>query len=122
MIGYLKETQEVFFRCPPSPQQPAPVERDETRDTPDRLVGQPACVAVVKAVLKGGHQVFGRGDGGAHVMARLNRCREIQSVAAGLGAVVEDDAWSRRTERETVEIQHSTTVSARRRHLLVWSH
>lgn len=60
--------------------------------SPDSLVGQPAGVALVEAVLIGGLQLLGRGDDGAVLQAGPLRPVEVQGVARGDGSVMEHDA------------------------------
>jgi len=60
---------------------------------PHTLVGQPACITVVIAVLEGGLQVLGRGDDGRVVHAGTPGSSEGQCIASARGAVVEDDTW-----------------------------
>lgn len=60
--------------------------------SPDGLVGQPAGVALVEAVLVGGLQLLGCGDDGAVLQAGPLRPVEVQGVARGDGSVVEYNA------------------------------
>ena len=60
---------------------------------PHGLVGQPARVAVVVAILEGGLEVLGRGDDGRVVQAGTPGSGEGQCIALARGAVVEDNAW-----------------------------
>lgn len=60
--------------------------------SPDSLVGQPAGIALVEAVLVGGLQLLGRGDDGAVLQAGPLRPVEVQGVARGDGSVMEHNA------------------------------
>lgn len=62
-------------------------------DVPDRLVGEPAGVALVQAVLEGGQQLCGCGHGGVDGAARLRGLVEVKRVTAAVGSVVENHAW-----------------------------
>lgn len=60
--------------------------------SPDSLVGQPAGVALVEAVLIGSLQLLGSGDDGAVLQAGSLRPVEVQGVARGDGSVMEHNA------------------------------
>lgn len=60
---------------------------------PHGLIGQPARIAVVVAILESGLEVLGRSDDGRVVQAGAAGSGEGQGVALARGAVVEDDAW-----------------------------
>lgn len=62
------------------------------RGSPHSLIGQPAGVALVEAVLIGGLQLLGRGDDGAVLQAGPLRPVKVQGVARGDGSVMEHDA------------------------------
>ena len=53
--------------------------------SPDSLIGQPAGVALVEAVLIGGLQLLGRGDDGTVLQAGPLRPVKVQGVARGDG-------------------------------------
>lgn len=61
--------------------------------TPDGLVGEPARVTLVEAVLKSSSELYGWSDGGASGATRLHSSRKIQTVAAGVSSVVEHHTW-----------------------------
>lgn len=97
---------------------------------PDRLVGEPPSITLVEAILKSGRELLRRGDGSAGGSAHLHSCGEIQSVAAGVGPVVEHHTWTRGTKRKherqttcaytvTFSPRSDTFVLISSRHLIV---
>lgn len=65
------------------------------RGSPDSLVGQPAGVTLVEAVLIGGLQLLWCGDDGAILQAGPLCPVEVQGVACRDGSVMEHDACKR---------------------------
>lgn len=66
------------------------------RGSPDSLVGQPAGVTLVKAVLIGGLQLFGCSNDGTVLQAGTLCPVKVQRVARGDGSVMEHNACKTR--------------------------
>ena len=73
-----------------------PAPRVAPGGSPDSLVGQPAGVALVEAVLVGSLQLFGCGDDGTVLQAGPLCPVKVQRVACGDSSVMEHDACKTR--------------------------
>lgn len=93
--------------------------------SPDSLVGQPAGIALVEAVLVGGLQLLGRGNDGTVLQAGPLRPVKVQGVARGDGSVMEHDACKTRAGRRACQAQppitEVLTESLPQRGLTVWA-
>lgn len=76
--------------------------------TPDWLVGEPACVTLVEAILKSSRELFGCSDGSASSATCLHSSRKLQSVAAAVSSVVEHHTL--RENRNHQESTHTVPV------------
>lgn len=70
---------------------------------PDRLVSEPACVTLVKAVLKSSPQLFGRSDGGTSNATGFHCSRKVQRVSARFCSVVEHHTWKKKRSKDCEE-------------------
>lgn len=75
---------------------PAPALHPWPWDSPDSLVGQPAGVTLVEAILVGGLQLLGRGDDGTVLQTGPLCPVEVQGVARRDGSVMEHNACKTR--------------------------
>lgn len=67
---------------------------------PDRLVPQPAGIALIEASLVGSLELFGGGDNRVVLQAGLLGLHEGEGVSAGGGAVVKHHTWGKRRHSE----------------------
>lgn len=63
--------------------------QEKCTHTPDRLVGEPACITLVEPVLESSCELFWRSYGGTSNATRLHSSGKIQGVSACFRSVVE---------------------------------